>query len=70
MSYFYTHLERVMLSTGFLNPKNPRHLLLRVKRLFNRARPDQNEVNILRGLLTAMEEHLGDTQPRSRRQRH
>ncbi len=59
MQYFYEHLERVMLATGFLNPKNPRHLMRRIKRLFNRAYPDHNEVNILRGLLSAMERHLG-----------
>lgn len=59
MRYFYEHLERVMLATGFLNPKNPRHLVRRIKRLFNRAYPDHNEVNILRGLLSAMENHLG-----------
>ncbi len=59
MRYFYEHLERVMLDTGFLNPANPRHLMRRLKRLFNRARPDQNEVNILRGLLTSVDEKIG-----------
>ncbi|MEO1574767.1 MAG: RNA methyltransferase [Pseudomonadota bacterium] len=58
MRYFYEHLERVMLSSGFLDPKNPRHLMRRLNRLFNRALPDQNEVNILRGLLSAVEEHI------------
>lgn len=67
MQYFYDHLERVMLATGFLNPDNPRHLVRRLKRLFNRARPDHNEVNILRGILTAMEEHLGDDAKSDRR---
>ncbi|HED19605.1 MAG TPA: tRNA (cytosine(32)/uridine(32)-2'-O)-methyltransferase TrmJ, partial [Gammaproteobacteria bacterium] len=28
-------------------------LMRRLRRLFNRARPDQNEINILRGILTA-----------------
>jgi tRNA C32,U32 (ribose-2'-O)-methylase TrmJ len=27
----------------------------RLRRLYNRARPDQNEMNILRGILTAMQ---------------
>lgn len=65
MRYFYEHLERVMLSSGFLNPANPRHLVRRIKRLFNRAYPDHNEVNILRGLLSAVEEHIGEGKTRS-----
>ena len=67
MTYLYRHLEQVMLATGFLNPANPRHLMRRLKRLFNRARPDENEVNILRGLLTSMEEHLGESKKHARR---
>jgi tRNA C32,U32 (ribose-2'-O)-methylase TrmJ len=39
----------------FLDPDNPRHLMRRLRRLFIRARPDQNEVNILRGILAAVE---------------
>lgn len=67
MRYFYEHLERVMLRSGFLNPANPRHLVRRIKRLFNRAYPDHNEVNILRGLLSAVEEFIGEGKPRAGR---
>ncbi len=59
MEYFYTHLERVVEEIGFLNPENPRHLMRRLRRLFIRARPDQNEVNILRGILTAIDRTRG-----------
>jgi len=55
MEYFYTHLEDVLTDLEFLNPDNPRHLMRRLRRLFVRARPDQNELNILRGILTAVE---------------
>jgi TrmH family RNA methyltransferase len=55
MEYFYTHLEDVLTDLEFLNPDNPRHLMRRLRRLFIRARPDQNELNILRGILTAVE---------------
>ena len=54
MERFYQHLEQVLLDSGFLNPANPRHLMRRLRRLFNRAQPDQNEVNILRGILSAL----------------
>ncbi|MFQ5642194.1 MAG: RNA methyltransferase [Thiogranum sp.] len=53
MEQFYTHLEQTLVELEFLNPDNPRQLMRRLRRLFNRARPDQNEINILRGILTA-----------------
>ncbi len=56
MERFYQHLEQTLLDTGFLNPAQPKKLMMRLRRLFNRARPDQNEVNILRGILTASQE--------------
>ncbi len=52
---FYQHLERVALQTGFLDPANPRLLMRRLRQLFNRARPDRNELNLLRGLLSTVE---------------
>jgi tRNA (cytidine32/uridine32-2'-O)-methyltransferase len=55
MEHFYTHLESVLRDVRFLDPDNPRHLMRRLRRLFIRARPDQNEVNILRGILTAVD---------------
>ena len=55
MEHFYEHLENVLTEIRFLNPDNPRHLMRRLRRLFIRARPDQNEVNILRGILTAVD---------------
>lgn len=55
LEYFYTHLEQVLTDIRFLNPDNPRTLMRRLRRLFIRARPDKNEVSILRGILTAVE---------------
>lgn len=51
---FYQHLEHVLLGAGFLNPDNPRHLMRRLRRLFNRTRMDDNELNIMRGILSAL----------------
>ena len=53
MERFYQHLEDTLVALEFLDPGNPRHLMRRLRRLFNRARPDENEVNILRGMLSA-----------------
>ncbi|MCD6039173.1 MAG: trmJ [Gammaproteobacteria bacterium] len=52
---FYEHLERMLIAVDFLNPKVPRQLMTRLKRLFHRARPDTMEINILRGILGAID---------------
>jgi len=54
MERFYQHLERVLEESGFLNPENPRLLMRRLRRLFNRSHLDEREVNILRGILSAL----------------
>lgn len=51
---FYAHLESVLVDIGFLDPNNPRLLMRRLMRLFNRVELTNNEVNILRGILTAV----------------
>jgi TrmH family RNA methyltransferase len=53
MELFFVHLEQTLLDVSFLNPDQPKKLMARLRRLFNRARPDQNEINILRGILAA-----------------
>lgn len=58
MNHFYRHLEEVLTQIKFLDPENPRLLERRLRRLFNRAQPDQNEVNILRGVLTQVQTAL------------
>ena len=50
---FYVHLEQSLLASGFLDPANPKRLLPRLRRLFGRARLEQEEVNILRGMLNS-----------------
>jgi TrmH family RNA methyltransferase len=52
---FHEHLERVLIQTQFLDPEKPRFLMRRLRRFFNRADPDENELNILRGILTSVE---------------
>jgi tRNA C32,U32 (ribose-2'-O)-methylase TrmJ len=52
---YYEHLEQVLKDIGFLNPAHPRKLMRRLVRLYNRVDLTQNEINILRGILTAIE---------------
>jgi len=54
MEGFYGHLERALIGAGFLQPDNPRVLMRRLRRLFNRTRLDERELNIMRGILTAL----------------
>jgi len=56
---FYAHLERVMVDTGFLDPKQPKRLLPKLRRLFGRAELERDEINILRGILDAVEKKIG-----------
>jgi len=52
---FYEHLRQTLVDVEFLDPENPRQLMRRVRRLFNRALPDTMELNILRGMLAAVD---------------
>lgn len=54
MEHFFGHLEQTLVQVDFHDPDNPRQLMTRLRRLFNRIRPDQMEVNILRGFLSAI----------------
>jgi len=56
MERFYAHLEQTLIELEFLDPANPRQLMRRLRRLYNRARPDENEINILRGMLAAAQQ--------------
>lgn len=56
MQRFYTHLEAVLADTNFRDHTSSGHLMSRVRRLFNRAQVDQNEMRILRGILTAVQD--------------
>lgn len=51
MERFHAHLESTLVDIGFLDPANPRQLMRRLRRFFQRARPTRIELNILRGIL-------------------
>lgn len=53
------HLEREAVASGFLDPDNPRRLMLRLRRLIARAALEKEEVNILRGLLASFRQPTG-----------
>ena len=49
---FYRHLEETLITIKFLNPEQPKHLMARLRRLYNKAEITKLEMNILRGILT------------------
>ena len=52
---FFEHLEKVMVETQFINKEQPGQVMNKLRRLFSRARPETQELNILRGILTSIE---------------
>ncbi|MDZ7828242.1 MAG: RNA methyltransferase [Halofilum sp. (in: g-proteobacteria)] len=56
MVRFYAHLEQALEDIGFLDPDNPRQLMRRLRRYFNRSEPTGVELNILRGILRAAQD--------------
>jgi len=51
----YEHFERTMIASGFVDPRQPKRLLARLRRLLARARLEIEEVNILRGFLKSVD---------------
>jgi tRNA (cytidine32/uridine32-2'-O)-methyltransferase len=58
MERFYQHLEETLVEIEFLDPAAPRQLMPRLRRLYNRVRLDEMELNILRGILTETQKRV------------
>ncbi|MED7789324.1 RNA methyltransferase [Francisella sp. 19X1-34] len=52
---FYKHLEGRMIESGFLDKDKPGHVIDKLKRLFQRSELESQEVNILRGFLSSLD---------------
>jgi tRNA (cytidine32/uridine32-2'-O)-methyltransferase len=59
LELFHDHLATTMADLKFYDPDNPKQLLTRMRRLFNRTRMDKMEVSMLRGLLSAAQRKRG-----------
>ncbi len=53
VEHFYAHLNQVLEEIDFGDRTG--HLMERLRRLFNRAQLDRNELNIMRGILSAVQ---------------
>lgn len=54
---FYSHLEQTLTDTGFIIKNHPGQVMVKLRRLFSRARPETNELNILRGMLASIDKN-------------
>jgi len=54
---FFAQLEKTLFEIGFLTTQNPARLMQRLRRLYARARLEQEEINILRGILSIATEY-------------
>lgn len=55
MEYFFQHTEKLYQSLGFIQNQG---VMQKLRRLYNRANVEKNELNILRGMLSAVEKRL------------
>jgi tRNA (cytidine32/uridine32-2'-O)-methyltransferase len=58
MELFYEHLETTLRATRFLIPQHEGRAMTKLKRYFNRTRPEKTELGMLRGILTSIEETM------------
>lgn len=55
---FYTHLESTLSNSGFIVKNHPGIVMSKLRRLFNRARPEAHELKILRGILSSIDKKI------------
>lgn len=58
LEMFFEHLEKVAIDTQFINREQPGQVMNKLRRLFHRARPESQELNILRGVLSSIEKRI------------
>jgi tRNA (cytidine32/uridine32-2'-O)-methyltransferase len=55
---FFVHLEQTLTATGFIIKAHPGQVMAKLRRMYARARPEEAELNILRGMLTSIDKKL------------
>jgi TrmH family RNA methyltransferase len=64
LEHLHEHLERLLTESEFLHPAHQRQVKLKLRRIFQKATLEYNELNILRGALTSLDP--AKRQPRRR----
>jgi len=55
MEKYYIYLEEILTESGFIIKNHPGEVMLKLRKIFSRAQPDQTELNILRGMLVSIQ---------------
>jgi TrmH family RNA methyltransferase len=58
---FFVHLQRTLEQIEFLDRERPDRIMASLRSLFSRSRPDARDVQMLRGILTAVNRQKGHT---------
>lgn len=66
LELFLAHMKEVLIEIEFLDPENPRQLMRRLRRLYQRIQPDKMELNILRGILSAVTQKIQDIEKKGK----
>ncbi len=59
---YYQQLESMMIESEFLDPKEPRVLMQRLRKLYGRVDLTRSELNILRGMLVSFDKKMRKNQ--------
>ena len=65
---FFAHMEKTLFEIGFFTTQNPARLMQRLRRLYARTRLEQEEINILRGILSIATEYNARLRARYRQE--
>jgi tRNA/rRNA methyltransferase len=65
---FFEQMEQTLFEIGFFTTQNPARLMQRLRRLYARARLEQEEINILRGILRISTEYNARLRARYRQE--
>jgi tRNA/rRNA methyltransferase len=55
----FEHLEQALIDIAFVDPRHPKKLMPRLRRLLGRTRLEIEEVDLLRGICTQMQKQAG-----------
>ena len=61
LELFYSHLEETLTDIDFIIQQHPGLVMTRLRRLFNRARPESKELNMLRGILSSAQKNASSS---------
>jgi TrmH family RNA methyltransferase len=60
---FYRHLQQTLQDVGFLDKKQPERMMLSLRQLFAKARLSARDINILQGILSAVDRVRSNNRP-------